>query len=41
LELSWLSGGVVDLGVAAGVPIPVNHAVRDALLLHAHGQAGG
>ena len=41
LELPWLSGGVVDLGAAAGVPTPVNRAVRDVLLLHARGRAGG
>ena len=27
LELRWLSGGVCDLGAAAGVPTPVNRAV--------------
>lgn len=36
LELPWLSGGVVDLGEAVGVPTPANRAVRDILLLHAH-----
>ena len=41
LELPWLSGGVVDLGAAAGVPTPVNRAVRDVLLLHAQGRASG
>ena len=41
LELPWLSGGVVDLGAAAGVPTPVNRAVRDVLLLHVHGRTGG
>src|SRR5215510_6505569 len=29
LELRWLSGGVVDLGAAVGVPTPTNRAVRD------------
>ncbi len=37
LELAWLSGGVVDLGAAAGVPTPANRAVRDILVLHAAG----
>jgi 2-dehydropantoate 2-reductase len=37
LELQWLSGGVVELGAKAGVPTPLNRAVRDILLLHAHG----
>jgi len=37
LELAWLSGGVVELGEAAGVPTPANRAVRDILALHAQG----
>jgi 2-dehydropantoate 2-reductase len=37
LELRWLSGGVVDLGAAVGVPTPMNRAVRDILTLHAAG----
>jgi 2-dehydropantoate 2-reductase len=37
LELRWLSGGVVDLGAAVGVPTPMNRAVRDLLILHADG----
>ena len=37
LELRWLSGGVVDLAAAVGVPTPVNRAVRDILILHADG----
>jgi len=37
LELRWLSGGVVDLGAAVGVPTPMNRAVRDILSLHADG----
>jgi 2-dehydropantoate 2-reductase len=37
LELRWLSGGVVDLGAAVGVPTPTNRAVRDILALHADG----
>ena len=40
LELSWLSGGVVDLGAEVGVPTPMNRAVRDVLALHAQGSAG-
>ena len=39
LELAWLSGGVVDLGAAVGVPTPMNRAVRDVLQLHARGRA--
>ena len=38
LELRWLSGGVVDLGAAVGVPTPMNRAVRDMLILYADGQ---
>jgi len=38
LELSWLSGGVVDLGAAVGVPTPMNRAVRDVLTLYADGE---
>jgi 2-dehydropantoate 2-reductase len=41
LELRWLSGGVVDLGAAVGVPTPMNRAVRDILLLHAAGGSQG
>ena len=37
LELAWLSGGVVELGKAAGVPTPANRAVNDILALHARG----
>jgi 2-dehydropantoate 2-reductase len=37
LELRWLSGGVVNLGAAVGVPTPMNRAVRDLLILHADG----
>ena len=35
------SGGVVDLGAQAGVPTPMNRAVRDILLLHAEGRPAG
>ena len=39
LELRWLSGGVVEMGAAAGVPTPVNRGVYDVLVLHADGHA--
>jgi 2-dehydropantoate 2-reductase len=38
LEVEWLSGGVVQLGEAAGVPTPANRAVWDVLALHADGR---
>ena len=38
LEVEWLSGSVVDLGKAIGVPTPVHRAVRDILILHAKGK---
>jgi hypothetical protein len=31
LEVRWLSGGVAEMGAAAGVPTPVNRAVYDVL----------
>jgi len=37
LEVEWLSGGVVRLGAAAGVPTPANRAVWDILALYAEG----
>ena len=37
LELPWLSGAVVDLGAKAGIPTPLNRAVRDILTLHSGG----
>jgi 2-dehydropantoate 2-reductase len=37
LEVAWLSGGVVQLGKAVGVPTPANRAVWDILALHADG----
>ena len=40
LELEWLSGSVVELGEAVGVPTPLNRAVRDILELHAQGRRG-
>jgi 2-dehydropantoate 2-reductase len=39
LELRWLSGGVVEMGAAAGVGTPVNRGVYDVLILHANGHA--
>ena len=39
LEVRWLSGGVVEMGTAAGVPTPVNRGVYDVLVLHADGHA--
>jgi len=39
LEVAWLSGGVVELGKAVGVPTPANRAVWDILALHAGGRS--
>lgn len=38
LEVEWLSGSVVELGAAAGVPTPIHRVVRDVLILHAQGR---
>ena len=38
LEVSWLSGGVVQLGARVGVDTPLNRAVWDILALHEHGR---
>jgi 2-dehydropantoate 2-reductase len=38
LEVEWLSGGVVTLGTAVGVPTPCNRAVWDMLALYAEGR---
>lgn len=38
LEVNWLSGGVMQLGAAVGVPTPVNRAVCDILALHSGGK---
>jgi 2-dehydropantoate 2-reductase len=38
LEVRWLSGGVVELGLAKGVPTPLNRAISDILALHAGGK---
>lgn len=35
LEVDWLSGSVMELGKAFGVPTPLNRAVTDILALHA------
>src|SRR2546427_62820 len=37
LEVSWLSGGVAQLGEKAGVPTPMNRAVWEILTLHEMG----
>ena len=37
LEVDWLAGAVVDLGIKAGVPTPLCRAVRDIMTLHAGG----
>ncbi len=41
LEVRWLSGGVVELGQAKGIPTPLNRAIADILALHANGGGGG
>ena len=38
LELDWLSGCVVEMGKAVGIPTPFNRAVRDILELHTQGK---
>jgi 2-dehydropantoate 2-reductase len=40
LEVSWLSGGVAQLGENAGVPTPMNRAVWDILSLQEYGAGG-
>lgn len=40
LEVRWLSGGVVELGEAVGVPAPLNRAIADILALHENGSGG-
>jgi 2-dehydropantoate 2-reductase len=37
LEVRWLSGGVVELGRAVGIPTPLNRAIADILALRADG----
>ena len=41
LEVSWLSGSVVELGRAAAVPTPLNRAVAGVLAPHAAGRITG
>ncbi|HVC62537.1 MAG TPA: 2-dehydropantoate 2-reductase [Acetobacteraceae bacterium] len=41
LELPWLSSAVVELGARAGVPTPLNRAVRDVLALYVNGAPKG
>jgi 2-dehydropantoate 2-reductase len=41
LELRWLSGGVVEMGAALGLPTPANQSVYDVLVLHADGRENG
>lgn len=41
LELPWLSGAVVRLGAAAGVPTPIHRFISTVLKPHAHGVARG
>jgi len=41
LEVAWLAGDVVQRGLAAGVPTPVNRALHDVIVLHADGRASG
>src|SRR3954449_959837 len=38
LEVRWLSGGVVELGRAAGVDTPLNRTIADLLAVHAGGR---
>jgi 2-dehydropantoate 2-reductase len=39
LEVRWLAGGVVELGLRKGVPTPLNRAIADILALHAADRA--
>lgn len=41
LELPWLSGGVIALAEEAGVQVPVNQFIADALAPHVNGRAAG
>lgn len=38
LELPWLSGGVVEMGAALGIPTPVNRTIAETLAPHAQGR---
>jgi 2-dehydropantoate 2-reductase len=40
LELRWLAGGVVELGLRKGVPTPLNRTIAAILALHAAGRPG-
>jgi 2-dehydropantoate 2-reductase len=40
LELPWLGGKVVELGIVHGVPTPVNHVIYAALKPYANGAPG-
>ncbi len=40
LELRWLAGGVVELGLSKEVPTPLNRAIAAILALHAAGKVG-
>jgi 2-dehydropantoate 2-reductase len=40
LELRWLAGGVVELGLSKKVPTPLNRAIAAILSLHAAGKVG-
>ena len=37
LEVRWLAGGVIELGLRKGVPTPLNRAIADILALHVEG----
>jgi len=39
LEVRWLAGAVVELGLRMNVPTPLNRAISDILALHAAGTA--
>lgn len=38
LEVRWLAGAVVELGLAKGIATPLNRAIADILALHAGGK---
>lgn len=40
LEVAWLSGDVVDRGIALGVPTPANRAIAAILAVHSEGHTG-
>jgi 2-dehydropantoate 2-reductase len=39
LEVRWLAGAVVELGLRKDIPTPLNRAIADILALHAAGKA--